>query len=66
MALSETLHASPASFFQFDRERNDARVLRTRIEGLRECFGHFGTVVTSPKFLGRTVPRLPDSALPHL
>jgi transcriptional regulator with XRE-family HTH domain len=34
VALAKALHVSPGSFFQFDREENDERVLRRKIEGL--------------------------------
>lgn len=34
LTLAKALQVSPASFFQFDREENDERVLRRKIEGL--------------------------------
>lgn len=34
LALAKALQVSPASFFQFDSEENDERVLRRKIEGL--------------------------------
>lgn len=34
LALAKALQVSPASFFQFDREENDEKVLRKRIDGL--------------------------------
>ena len=34
VALAKALHVSPASFFHFDREENDERILRRKIEGL--------------------------------
>jgi transcriptional regulator with XRE-family HTH domain len=34
LALAKALKVSPASFFQFDREENDERVLRRKIDGL--------------------------------
>lgn len=38
VALAKALRVSPACFFQFDREDNDERTLRRKIEGvLHEC-----------------------------
>ena len=34
LALAKALQVSPDSFFHFDREENDERVLRRKIEGL--------------------------------
>lgn len=34
MALAKALNVSPEAFFQFDREENDERTLRKRIETL--------------------------------
>ncbi len=34
LALAKTLQVSPASFFYFDREENDEKVLRRKIEAL--------------------------------
>lgn len=34
LALAKALRVSPASFFHFDREENDEKVLRKRIDGL--------------------------------
>jgi len=39
VSLAKALQASPAIFFQFDREENDEKVLRRKIEALLQWSG---------------------------
>lgn len=36
LALAKALHCSPATFFRFDREENDEKTLRKKIESLTD------------------------------